>query len=131
LPPCNTGSLPHVKGNERLLIILFENIISNSINFRSSQPPLIRVAATEDERHHIITVSDNGTGFDNMYHEKIFEMFQRLGNQASSYRGAGLGLSLCRRITEILGGSISADSAIDMGTVDHYPSTQNLKSYRS
>lgn len=109
--------LPVVKGNERLLIILFENVISNSINFRSDQTPLIRIAATADETHHIITIADNGTGFDNVYHEKIFEMFQRLGNQTSGHHGAGLGLSLCRRITEILRGAISADSAAGMGTV--------------
>jgi signal transduction histidine kinase len=67
--------------------------------------------------YYVVTVSDNGVGFDNAYSEKIFEMFQRLGNHRSSYRGSGLGLSLCRRITEILGGTISADSAEGLGTV--------------
>jgi chemotaxis family two-component system sensor kinase Cph1 len=111
------NNLPAVRGNERLLIILFENILSNSIYFHSDQPPLISIAATAEGPHCVITISDNGTGFDSSYSEKIFEMFQRLGNPASSYRGAGLGLSLCRRITEILGGSICADSAEGMGTV--------------
>ena len=111
------GALPIVKGNERLLIILFENILSNSINFRSDQTPVIRIAAVADQTYNVITVSDNGTGFDNVYHEKIFEMFQRLGNQIYTHRGAGLGLSLCRRIMEILRGTISADSAQGLGTV--------------
>ena len=111
------SNLPMVRGNERLLIILFENILSNSISFRSDLPPLIRIAVSEDQTHHTITISDNGTGFDNAYSERIFEIFQRLGNVKSSYRGAGLGLALCRRITEIFGGTITADSTEGKGTV--------------
>ena len=110
-------NLPVVKGNERLLIILFENLLSNSINYRSEQPPLINIGVSEDLQYHVITVADNGSGFDNQYHEKIFEIFQRLGNAQSNYRGSGLGLALCRRSTEIFGGTITADSAAGMGTV--------------
>jgi light-regulated signal transduction histidine kinase (bacteriophytochrome) len=111
------SELPDVKGNERLLIILFENVLSNSIKFRSDQPPLIRIAATEGETFTTITIADNGTGFDNTYNERIFELCQRLGNVTSTYRGGGLWLALCRRITEIFGSSITAGSAPGMGTV--------------
>ena len=108
--------LPVIISNERLLVILFENILSNSILFRSDSAPIIKIDCKEEDNTHIITIADNGVGFDPKYKEKIFEMFQRLGN-SKSYRGAGLGLALCKRIVMTLKGTITADSTEGVGTV--------------
>jgi len=108
-------NLPMVQGNENLLCILFENVIANSIYFRSAQIPEITIDAFDEGRNYKITISDNGTGFNNEYRNQVFEMFKTLGNSAV-YRGPGLGLAMSRRIAHIHRGNISADSAEGRGT---------------
>ena len=61
----------------------------------------------------IITVSDNGIGFDQKYADRAFEPFKRLNNKFS---GTGIGLALCKKIMEIHGGSITEDSQPGNGT---------------
>jgi light-regulated signal transduction histidine kinase (bacteriophytochrome) len=59
-------------------------------------------------------VADNGIGFDEMYAEKIFGIFQRLsGNQ---YPGTGIGLAICKKIIDNHHGYIKANSKLDEGT---------------
>jgi PAS domain S-box-containing protein len=91
---------------------LFYNLIGNSLKFtREGVPPVITITCqqlTEQElkrheklnpriRHCLITLSDNGIGFNPMFGEKIFGLFQRLHHQ-QQYEGTGIGLSLCQRI---------------------------------
>jgi light-regulated signal transduction histidine kinase (bacteriophytochrome) len=59
-------------------------------------------------------VQDNGIGFEEKFRERIFEVFQRLHNR-SEYEGSGIGLSLCRKIAQRHGGSISAESTPGQG----------------
>src|ERR1019366_6392544 len=61
-----------------------------------------------------IRVQDNGIGFEEKFRERIFEVFQRLHNR-SEYEGSGIGLSLCRKIAQRHGGSISAESPPGQG----------------
>lgn len=107
--------LPVVIGNEALLVMLFENVIGNSIRFRSEKNPVIVVEAMEEPECHRIEFTDNGVGFSNEYKEQVFEMFKRLGNSIN-YRGAGLGLAIARRIVQMHNGSIEADSKEGEGT---------------
>ena len=62
----------------------------------------------------IITVKDNGIGFSPDYADKIFVPFQRLHGR-SQYKGTGIGLSVCRRIVERHGGTITAQSNMGEG----------------
>jgi light-regulated signal transduction histidine kinase (bacteriophytochrome) len=61
-----------------------------------------------------LSVHDNGIGFDEKYSEKIFAMFQRLHGR-SEYEGTGVGLAVCRRITDRHGGTIQAKSQPGQG----------------
>jgi signal transduction histidine kinase len=63
-------------------------------------------------------VTDNGIGFENQYHERIFNLFERL-NGRNEYEGTGMGLAICRRIVERHGGVISAQSALGQGARFH------------
>ncbi|MDP5202315.1 PAS domain S-box protein [Flavobacterium sp. DG2-3] len=113
--------LPVLEGALVLLYQLFYNLINNSIKFaRENTPSQITVTATEKmedgNRIAIITVEDNGIGFDLDQTGRIFETFTRL-NSKDRYEGTGLGLSLCKKIAERHGGSITATGIANKGAV--------------
>jgi len=102
------GPLPVIEGAPVLLYQLFYNLINNSLKFaRPGVPPMISVEARTFDNHADITVADNGIGFENEQASYIFETFRRLHSK-DQYEGTGLGLSLCKKIVERHGGTISA-----------------------
>ena len=120
------GDLPTLEVDPIQMRQLFQNLIVNSLKFRGEEKPLIKiytqpVAADQEIAENIhgktyqIFVEDNGIGFDEQFLDRIFTMFQRL-NGRSSYEGCGIGLSICRRIVEHHGGSITARSKLGAGS---------------
>lgn len=109
------SELPTVAGDAQQLHQLLQNLVANAIKFRSQMRPLeIRVSAEVTETHCVLSVKDNGIGFDEKNLDRIFNIFQRLHGR-SQYPGAGVGLAICRRIIERHNGSITAKSAPDQG----------------
>ena len=119
------GEMPVIRADPSQMEQLFLNLISNAVKFRRPNiTPLINI----DYKHHtefsddynidiewqIITVKDNGIGFSPEYTDKIFVPFQRLHGR-SQYKGTGIGLSVCRRIVERHGGTITAQSETGEG----------------
>lgn len=100
---------------------LFVNIIGNAIKYKSNDKvPKISIThqvvdASEDDNlnkakkpfYHKIVFTDNGIGFDNQYAEQIFTLFSRLHNK-EEYSGTGIGLSICKKITDNHKGYIKA-----------------------
>jgi PAS domain S-box-containing protein len=114
------GELPVITAYPLELKLLFQNLISNAIKFRKPDtPPLIDITAVKDERQWTFTVTDNGIGIDAVHLEKIFQLFRRLHNQ-SAYEGSGIGLAHCRKIVELHGGSIRAESEKGVGSSFHF-----------
>ena len=118
------GSLPTIDADPSQMRQLLQNLVANALKFhKPGEPPLVRVEARlvngasgnglTDLRYEI-AVSDNGIGFDEIYLDRIFEVFQRLHSR-QEYEGTGVGLAICHRIVERLGGSITAKSAPDQG----------------
>jgi signal transduction histidine kinase len=105
--------LPRVHSNKLSLARVFSNLISNSIKYRSSAAPEIRIAAVPEGRVIRFSFADNGIGIDPKYHARIFDVFKRL--HGSEYPGTGIGLSLCRRIIENMGGEIWVESELGQG----------------
>jgi PAS domain S-box-containing protein len=107
------ADLPPVEGRKSQLGQLFQNLISNAVKFNDKPEPVVTITAEESiepltsTRLIKIEVIDNGIGFENIYSARIFEIFQRLHGK-TEYPGTGIGLSICKKIVEAHGGTISA-----------------------
>lgn len=102
------SGLPHIEGNAQQIKQLFENLISNSIKFSQQNiPPHISIGATVDGDSVLLTLNDNGIGFEEQYSDKMFDIFQRLHNR-NEYSGNGVGLSICKKIVDYHNGTIGA-----------------------
>ncbi len=109
------GKLPKVHSIKSLLIQLFQNLIANAIKFRKKDTiPIINIDTEELEEEFVIRVSDNGIGIAPEFKERIFVIFQRLHTRVD-YQGAGIGLSICLKIVQRLGGKIWVESEVGQG----------------
>ncbi len=106
--------LPCVLSDFLQLSQVFQNLIGNSIKYRSKENPRIHVSAEEQEDEWLFSVQDNGIGIDPQYHEQIFGIFKRLHGR--EYPGTGIGLALCKRIIERQGGRIWVESQAGQGS---------------
>ena len=99
--------LPIARGHRRRLFLLFEALIRNAIQFRHPERPgRICVLEEDDEPGQWrFCVVDNGIGVEPRHRDAIFQVFRRLHHR-DQHCGNGIGLSLCRRIVERLGGCI-------------------------
>ena len=107
--------LPTVCLHEFQLEQLFQNIIGNAIHYRSEAAPRIHIKAETDGDAWRFSIQDNGIGIAAEYKEKIFGMFKRL-HTAADYPGTGMGLAICQRIVERVGGSIWVESQLGRGS---------------
>lgn len=89
---------------------VFQNLVSNALKFKRSNPVVVRISAQRSEDCWTISVMDNGIGVDPDYFERIFVIFQRLHSRAE-YEGTGIGLAICEKIVERHGGRIWAEAA--------------------
>jgi PAS domain S-box-containing protein len=102
--------LPLVWGEQRQLAQVFQNLLSNALKYRQEGiAPHIEIGAEKCGDEWVVSVRDNGIGFDPEHSERIFGLFKRLHKDA--YPGTGLGLAICKRIVERYGGRIRAKSA--------------------
>jgi len=100
-------SLPSVFGNLGGLTQVFQNLLGNSLKYRKPElAPEIHISACRNDEEFVITVRDNGIGFEAEAADKIFGVFQRL--HTNEFEGTGIGLTLCKRIVERAGGRIWA-----------------------
>ena len=106
--------LPAVRGDRRRLEELVRHLIHNALCYvDAARPPRVEIGARPEsaeptERGPVFYVRDNGIGIDPTYHEKIFDLFERLEPEA--WEGTGIGLALAKRIVEFHGGRIWVES---------------------
>lgn len=101
--------LPSVQGDDSQLIRVFQNLLSNAIQFRGQEIPQIHVSAWPCPEGWTFSVQDNGIGFGMQYSDQIFQMFQRLHAQ-DKYSGNGVGLAITKKIIKRHGGGIWVES---------------------
>ena len=97
--------------------IAIRNLIENAVKFTTTvDNPKIEIGFEEKEKVYILFIRDNGVGFDMQYHNRIFEIFQRL-HRFEDYPGTGIGLAMAKKVIERIGGRIWAESSLGMGSV--------------
>lgn len=112
----SAAPLPIVAGDEGQLAHVFQNLLSNAIKYRKrEETPRIRINAERRDGHWVISVSDNGIGFEQAQAERIFGLFKRL-HRAQDYPGTGVGLAICKHIVERYRGQIWAESQEGVGS---------------
>lgn len=104
--------------SDKLLITkLFNILFSNSFNYRKKNTELIiqiNLMEVNDDTWEL-SFNDNGIGIDDIYFERVFQIYQRL-HKNNEYPGQGIGLALAKRIISKLNGQINIESKKDIGT---------------
>ncbi|WP_067495529.1 ATP-binding protein [Actinoplanes sp. TFC3] len=114
-PQITYDVLPPVRGDHAMLRRLMENLIGNAIKYvRPGEAARVHVSGQVTADGFVsVEVTDHGVGIPQGQHDKIFDELHRAHPDA--YPGTGLGLTICRRIVERLGGTITADPAFRDG----------------
>ena len=115
-------SLPQIEAVPGQMRQVFQNILTNALKFsKKSEQPRIKITAEcvadksfdspamENGEYYKISIADNGIGFDELYKEKIFTIFQRLHTK-EKYEGTGIGLAITKKIIDKHNGLITAKS---------------------
>ena len=112
--------LPEIQVDQGQMVRLFQNLVGNALKYRRPDvAPRIHVSAQRHENEWVITVRDNGIGFDPKHAKEIFSPFKRLHSQ-EEFSGSGVGLAICRRIVEGHDGRIWAESQPGQGASFHF-----------
>lgn len=99
---------------------VFQNLLSNALKYcRPESTPQIKIRSTELKAYWQITVTDNGIGIDEQFHQDIFQLFHRLHTR-DEYPGTGMGLAITKKIIENLGGTIWVESEVGKGSSFHF-----------
>jgi len=107
--------LPEVAADSVMLIQVFQNLIGNAVKYRKDGvAPRVQVTAERQDRQWVFSITDNGIGFDPS-EQDVFELFRRL-HPHSGYAGTGVGLTICKRIVNRLGGHIWVESTPEKGS---------------
>lgn len=118
--------LPNIEAVPGQMRQLFQNLLANALKFNAHNAPVVKIqqrsVTPQDEQdycinaddHIVISISDNGIGFEEKFKEKIFGLFQRLN--PTQYQGTGIGLAICKKIVDNHRGFIKAESRPDIGS---------------
>lgn len=102
------GAMPLVGAGFDALAKIFEHLLTNALKYRGNKRLVVRVSAEEEGEQCVFCVADNGLGIPPEFHDGVFRIFKRLHGR--EVPGAGVGLALCRRIVEGLGGRMWLES---------------------
>jgi PAS domain S-box-containing protein len=111
--------LPSITGDPVQITRLFQNLLVNSIKYRSEEVPCIHVAAERNGKDWVFSVRDNGIGIEPQYAEKVFGIFKCL-DPRDKRAGSGMGLAICRKIVSRHEGRIWVESTLGKGATFNF-----------
>lgn len=111
------NQMPIVLGDKQLLIVLFQQFLSNAMKFRKKDNPLTITIDAEkiNDLSYLIKIKDNGIGFDMKYKDTVLRPFGRLHSK-DKFPGTGIGLATCQSILKTLQSELIIESEINVGT---------------
>ncbi len=119
------GTLHAIQVDRTLMRMVLVNLIGNAIKFTGpKEHPEIEISCKQSEHEHIISICDNGVGFDMKYADKLFGIFQRLHGD-KEFAGTGIGLASVKQIISLHGGRVWAESKVGEGTCFYVALPQN------
>ena len=105
----------HIMADRGGLAVVFRNLLENAVKFsRGAQPPVIEIGGRTEQNSVTLWVRDNGIGFDMRFHQRIFEIFERL-QRSEDYPGTGIGLALVYKATQRMNSRVWAESTPGAG----------------
>lgn len=109
------GKMPTLVTAEAPLNQVFSNLIVNAIEHSDRKDTKIVITAVERDQDYEFKVSDNGSGIDPKYHQRIFTIFQTL-KARDLKESTGIGLAIVKKAVESQGGTIAVTSSLGQGT---------------
>ena len=111
------SKLPTIKVDRTRIQQVFQNLIGNAVNYIDKEKGFIEIDAEENKTHYIFCVKDNGIGIAKEHHDKIFKIFNSLGNYEKS---TGIGLSIVKKVVELYKGKVWLESEVNQGTTFYF-----------